>query len=216
MTDGDGVGLFADAEVGTKSTLHISLTASNGKTEGNRDVVDDVLERIAVVNGAEKGWAMTAQGLVGRLTIGEVNVLTWSESRKALMSLDDSCAVAPLSLRQDANPDGRVGVVTFSLLDGLDGWNIIVRNVFLFLGIVVVLLLDGLLLRLLVKPGERMKSTDETPMFLWLSSSTNLERTSVKRLLCNKNGTYPVANCVPYSLLTELVTICNGNDPQGH
>lgn len=60
------------------------------------------------------------------------------------------------SLGHDANPDSRVGVVTFSVLDGLDAWDIIVADVFLFLGIVVVVvvLLLVLLVRLLVKPSE--------------------------------------------------------------
>jgi hypothetical protein len=57
---------------------------------------------------------------------------------------------------KDANPDGGVGVVTFSVLDGLDEWDIIVSDVFLFLSIVVVVvvvLLD-LLVHLLVDPCE--------------------------------------------------------------
>ena len=75
VTGSDGIKLVADAEVGTKSTLHSSLTTGNGKTEGNRDVVDDILKRVTVFNGAEKGGTMTAQGLVDRLTIGDIDVL---------------------------------------------------------------------------------------------------------------------------------------------
>ena len=75
MTDSDGIELVANAEVGTKSALHNSLTTSNGKTEGNRDVVDDVLKRVTVFNGVEKGWTMTGQGLVDRLMVGDVDIL---------------------------------------------------------------------------------------------------------------------------------------------
>ena len=75
VADSDGVELVADVEVGTKSALHTSLTTSNGKTEGYRDVVDDVLQRVTVFNRAEKGRTMACQFLVDRLTIGEVDNL---------------------------------------------------------------------------------------------------------------------------------------------
>ena len=75
MTDSDSIELVADAEVGTKSALHSSPATSNGKTEGNRDVVDDVLKRVAVFNGAEKGRTTTEQGLADRLTVSDVDVL---------------------------------------------------------------------------------------------------------------------------------------------
>ena len=75
VTGSDGIKLVADTEVGTKNTLHSSLTTGNGKTEGNRDVVDDIPKRVIVFNGAEKGGTMTTQGLVDRLTIGDVDIL---------------------------------------------------------------------------------------------------------------------------------------------
>ena len=75
VADSDGVELVADVEVGTKSALHTSITTSNGKIEGYRDVVDDVLQRVTVFNWAEKGRTMACQFLVGRLTIGDVDVL---------------------------------------------------------------------------------------------------------------------------------------------
>lgn len=75
MTNRDGIELVADVEVGTKSALHSGLTTSNGKTEGNRDVVDDILKSVIVFNRGGKGWTMTGQGLVDRLTVSDVDVL---------------------------------------------------------------------------------------------------------------------------------------------
>jgi hypothetical protein len=63
VTDSDSIELLTDAEVGSKSSLHIRLTTSNGKAKGNRDIVDDVLKGVAVFNGAEKSWTMTRQAL---------------------------------------------------------------------------------------------------------------------------------------------------------
>ena len=45
MTDGDGKQLVADVEVRTKGALHRSLATSNGKAQGNGDVIDDVTAR---------------------------------------------------------------------------------------------------------------------------------------------------------------------------
>lgn len=42
VTDSDSKELVADAELGPKSVLHTSLTTRNGKTEGNRDIVDNI------------------------------------------------------------------------------------------------------------------------------------------------------------------------------
>ena len=75
VTGSDGIKLLPDAEVGTKSALRISLTIGYGKTERNRDVVDDVLERVAVFSGAVEGGAMTEQGVIGRLAEGNIDVL---------------------------------------------------------------------------------------------------------------------------------------------
>ena len=59
VTDGDGEQLVADVEVRTKGALHRSLATSNWKAQGNRDVVNDVLERMPVLDGGEEGWTVT-------------------------------------------------------------------------------------------------------------------------------------------------------------
>src|SRR6266436_2876800 len=76
------------------------------------------------------------------------------------------CDHAGESIRQHAYPDHRVGGMAFSILDGLDGWNVVVGEVVVVLHVVVVIVVLfplNLLAVLLVKPHE-LNQVDESKL----------------------------------------------------
>ena len=159
VADGNSIELISNAEVRAQSTLHRRLTTGDRKTEGDRDVVDDALERVIVFDGGGKGWTVTGQRLVERLTVGNVDVLDVERVEEGTDVLGGVVRnAAGKSVRQDPDPDSRVGVVAISVFDGLDAWDVVVVQVFLFLflGIVVLVVLD-LPARVLVQPSESNK-----------------------------------------------------------
>jgi hypothetical protein len=134
----------------------VRLTTGDRKTEGDRDIVDDVLERVTVFGGGEKGWTVTGQRLVDGLTISNVDVLDMERVEEGTDVLGGVVRNATgESVGQDPDPDRWVGVVTNSVLDGLDAWDVVVVEVFLLrIFVLVVLVILDLPVRLLVQPGE--------------------------------------------------------------
>jgi hypothetical protein len=94
------------------------------------------------------------QELGNRLTISDINtgdaeLLEESKDFSGRLMRDR----ASESIRQHAYPDRRVGGMAFPILNGLDGWDVVVGEV-VVLRVVIVLLLLDLLVVLLVKPRE--------------------------------------------------------------
>ena len=54
VADSNSVELMPNTEVRAQSALHCHLMTSNMKTGGDRDIVDDVLERAIVFNGGKR------------------------------------------------------------------------------------------------------------------------------------------------------------------
>lgn len=155
VTDCNGVELVTYVEIWAQSALHSRLATGDRKTECDRDIVDDVLERVIVLDRREKGWTMSWH--VERLTVGNVDILDVERVEEGTNVLGGVVRNGTgESVRQDPDPDSRVGVVTVSVLDGLDAWDIVVTEVLLFLGIVLVLVLVvlDLLVSVFVEPGE--------------------------------------------------------------
>lgn len=156
MADGDCVETGPDPEVATKRSLHRRLPAGNGQAKRSREVVDNVFERVQVRDRGEEVWAM--QELGDRLTISDINtgdaeLLEESKDFGGRLMRDR----AGESIRQHAYPDRRVGGMAFPILDGLDGWDVVVGEVVVLcvvIVVVVVLFLLDLLVVLLVKPRE--------------------------------------------------------------
>ncbi len=68
VMDCNGVGLVTHAEIWAQSALHGRLATGDRNTECYRDIVNDILERVIVLEGGEKGWTMTGQRLVERVS----------------------------------------------------------------------------------------------------------------------------------------------------
>ena len=116
--------------------------------------------RVTVFDGGEKGWTVTGQRLVERLTVSNVDVLDVERVEEGTDVLGGVVRnAAGESVRQDPDPDSRVGDVTVSVLDGLDAWDVVVVQVLLFrivvlVVLVVVLVVLDLPVRALVQPSE--------------------------------------------------------------
>ena len=156
MTDGDGKEPVAGVEVRSHSTLHRGLQARDRKTERDGDIVDDLLERLAVFNGREENWPVTGRGLGDCFAICDVDfgdIETVEVGANIFGYVERSGSGE--STGHYTHPDGRIGGVTVAVFDRHDGSHGVVVEIF-FIVVVVLVLLD-LLVLLLVEPGESNK-----------------------------------------------------------
>jgi hypothetical protein len=58
------------------------------------------------------------------------------------------------SVREDPNPDSRVGEMTIFVFGGLDAWDVIIVQVLFFLHVLVLVLVLNLLVCVFVQPSE--------------------------------------------------------------
>ena len=131
-------------QIWAQSALHSRLATGDRKTECNRDIVNEVLERVTVLDRGEKGWTMSRH--VKRLTVG--NFLNMEQVKEGMDVLG---GVVRNSTAQSVRQD----LVAMSVLDGLHAWNIVIAEILLF-HIVVLVVLD-LPVSVFVKPGKSNK-----------------------------------------------------------
>ncbi len=155
MAGRNRVELVADAKIGAKGALHGCLKTSDGKTESNGDVVDNVHESITIFSGRKKSWPMAVQELGDRLPKRDVDVVGLEPVKEGTDVFGCLvCSGAGESIRQYADPDGRIREVTDAILDGLDGRNGVVIDFDLVLAVFFLKFFLDLPVRLLVEPGE--------------------------------------------------------------
>jgi len=157
MTDGDGIERVANVEVGTHSALHRRLETGDGETESNRDGVDEIFAMVDDTNWSEEGWAN--RGLGDCLAVRDIyisDIEPVEEGTDAFGRFE--CSGSGESVGCYAYPDGRVAVVTVTVLDRLDRWDRVVAEL-LFITVVLSLVLVylDLPILLLVEPGESNK-----------------------------------------------------------
>ena len=156
VAGGGCVEIVPDPELETKRSLHLRLPAGDGQAKRSREVVDNVFEWVQVRDRGDEVWAM--QELGDRLTVSDINTAGDAELLEESKDFGGRLMRdrAGESIRQHAYPDRRLGGMAFPVLDGLDGWNVVVGEVLVVLRvvIVIVLFLLNLLVVLLVKPRE--------------------------------------------------------------
>lgn len=157
MTDGDGIERVVNMEEWSHSALHCRLETGDGETESNRDGVDEIFAMIDDTNWSEEGWAN--RGLGDCLAVRDIyisDIEPVEEGTDAFGGVE--CSVSGESVGCYTNPDGRVTVVTVTVLDRLDRWDRVVVEVF-FITVVLALVLVYLDLPvlLLFEPGESNK-----------------------------------------------------------
>ena len=124
VTHSDSVKLVVVLEVRPECPLHCRLASTYGETKSSRHVVDKLLQVIAGLGGSVEGRSIADHGLGDGLTEGNVDVgdaELFEEDTDFLVELVGERAGQ--SVGQDADPDGGIGVVPLSVLDGLDGWD---------------------------------------------------------------------------------------------
>lgn len=157
MADGDGIELVLNAEVGTHSTLHRRLETGDGETESNGDRVDELPVMVDDANWSKEGWAN--QGLGDCLAVRDIyisDIEPVEEGTDAFGRVERSGSSESIGCY--AHPDGRVAVVTVTVLDRLDRWGSVIVEHF-FIAVVLSLVLVNLDLPVLplVQPGESNK-----------------------------------------------------------
>ena len=124
VTRSDSVKLVVVLEVRPECPLHCRLATTYGETKSSRHIVDKLLQVIAGLGGSVEGGSVVDHGLGNGLTEGNVDVgdaELFEEDTDFLVELVG--ARAGQSVRQDADPDGGIGVVPLPILDSLDSWD---------------------------------------------------------------------------------------------
>ena len=145
----NGVEPVVMLEVRSKSALHWGATAGDGDTESDGDVIDELFEVVASLEGTVEGLA--AQGLGNGLAEGYVD----PRGRDPVEELADPCGQfegtgTGKRIWQDGDPDSGVGVDPLAVFDLLDGWDRGVRNIDIFIAVSVALLVLFLIPRRLL------------------------------------------------------------------
>ena len=135
----NGVEPVVMMEVRTKSALHCGSTAGDGDTESDRDVIDELFEVVASLEGTVEGLA--DQELGNELAEGYVD----PRGRDPVEEEADPCGQVEGTgtgerIWQDADPDSGVGVDPLAVFNLLDGCDRAIRSINIF--VVVVLFLN--------------------------------------------------------------------------
>ena len=222
VTTGESVKIAVVMEVRAQSPLHSRLATGNREAVGDGDIVDEVLERIVGLGRGVESWSSAHGGASDGFTESDIHPRGEIEAVEVGTNLLGQFPGTSTGERvgKSSDPDGRIGVDTRAVLDGLLGGFASRESSKSSIDILLLLLtlirprvlsfVVGLELaiRQLVKPGKHDKVNGRDLDVLLDEERLDLEkeeRQLYKATMKMEEVTYPVTSLIPQPFLRELV-----------